>query len=78
MAKGWLCGARQGECLLIEAGGTWTLDGLRDLHATRQSVLSAAAAADAPARIDLSALDTVGAWLLHQLERKLGSAGGSS
>jgi phospholipid/cholesterol/gamma-HCH transport system permease protein len=74
MARGWLCGARQGECLLIEAGGAWTLDGLRDLHATRQSVLSAAAA-DAPARIDVSALDTVGAWLLHQLERNLGGLG---
>jgi phospholipid/cholesterol/gamma-HCH transport system permease protein len=77
-AGGWLTGAREGDRLLIEAGGAWTLEELVRLDAARQALLVAAAADGAAARIDLAALDaldTAGAWLLHQLERNLESLG---
>ena len=75
MAQGWLSGARDGERLLIAAGGSWTLDQLRHLDAAQRSLLALAGAGRAAARLDLSAvaaLDTVGAWLLHRLEHTLG------
>jgi phospholipid/cholesterol/gamma-HCH transport system permease protein len=77
-AGGWLTGAREGDRLLIEAGGAWTLEELVRLDAARQTLLVAAEADGAAARIDLAALDaldTAGAWLLHQLERNLESLG---
>jgi len=77
-AGGWLTGAREGDRLLIEAGGAWTLEQLVRLDAARQTLLVAAEADGAAARIDLAALDaldTAGAWLLHQLERNLESLG---
>ena len=75
---GWLTGAREGDRLLIEAGGAWTLDELARLDAARQTLLIAAETAGAAAHIDvaaLDALDTAGAWLLHRLERNLASLG---
>ncbi|HSA81886.1 MAG TPA: ABC transporter permease [Geminicoccaceae bacterium] len=75
---GWLTGAREGERLLIEAGGAWTLDRLARLDAAHQTLLTAPETAGAAARIDaaaLDALDTAGAWLLHRLERELESLG---
>jgi phospholipid/cholesterol/gamma-HCH transport system permease protein len=77
-AGGWLTGAREGDRLLIEAGGPWTVEELVRLDAARQTLLIAAEADAAAARIDLKALDaldTAGAWLLHQLERNLESLG---
>jgi phospholipid/cholesterol/gamma-HCH transport system permease protein len=77
-AGGWLTGAREGDRLLIEAGGAWTLEELVRLDAARQTLLVAAEADGAAARIDLAALDaldTAGAWLLHRLERNLESLG---
>jgi phospholipid/cholesterol/gamma-HCH transport system permease protein len=77
-AGGWLTGAREDDRLLIEAGGAWTLEQLARLDAARQTVLIAAAADGAAARIDLKtleALDTAGAWLLQRLERDLASLG---
>jgi phospholipid/cholesterol/gamma-HCH transport system permease protein len=77
-AGGWLTGAREGDRLLIEAGGAWTLEELVRLDAARQTLLVAAEAGGAAARIDLEALDaldTAGAWLLHRLERNLESLG---
>ena len=77
-AGGWLTGAREGDHLLIEAGGAWSLDELVGLDAARETLLIAAAAEGAAARIDLApleALDTAGAWLLHRLERDLASRG---
>ena len=78
MAAGWLTGARDGERLLIAAGGAWTLDELARLDALRRPLLVAAAAEGARARIDLAALETLdtgGALLLHQLERRLAALG---
>jgi phospholipid/cholesterol/gamma-HCH transport system permease protein len=75
---GWLTGAREGDRLLIEAGGAWTLEELVRLDAARQTLLVAAEAGGAAARIDLEALealDTAGAWLLHRLEHNLESLG---
>ena len=37
MAAGWLTGARDGDRLLIEAGGAWTLDELARLDAARRA-----------------------------------------
>jgi phospholipid/cholesterol/gamma-HCH transport system permease protein len=77
-AGGWLTGAREGDRLLIEAGGAWTLEELVRLDAARQTLVIAAEAGGATARIDLAALDamdTAGAWLLHRLERNLESLG---
>jgi phospholipid/cholesterol/gamma-HCH transport system permease protein len=77
-AGGWLTGAREGDRLLIEGGGAWTLEELVRLDAARQTLLVAAEADGAAARIDLEALDaldTAGAWLLHRLERNLESLG---
>jgi phospholipid/cholesterol/gamma-HCH transport system permease protein len=77
-AAGWLTGAREGDRLLIEAGGAWTLEELVRLDAARQTLLVAAESDGADAQIDLAALDaldTAGAWLLHQLERNLESLG---
>ena len=78
MATGWLSGGRERERLLIAAGGSWTVDQLCHLDAAQRSLLALAGAGRAVARVDLSALealDTVGAWLLHQLERNLGRRG---
>jgi phospholipid/cholesterol/gamma-HCH transport system permease protein len=78
MAAGWLTGARDGDRLLIAAGGAWTLDELARLDGLRRPLLVAAATAGARARIDLAALevlDTGGALLLHQLERSLAGLG---
>jgi phospholipid/cholesterol/gamma-HCH transport system permease protein len=77
-AAGWLTGIRDRGRLQIEAGGAWTLEGLAQLDAARQSLVAAAAGGTGDACIDgtaLDALDTAGAWLLYQLERNLESTG---
>jgi phospholipid/cholesterol/gamma-HCH transport system permease protein len=77
-AAGWLTGARDHDRLQIEAGGAWILEGLAQLDAARQTVLTAAGNATGDACIDgaaVDALDTAGAWLLYQLERNLQSLG---
>jgi phospholipid/cholesterol/gamma-HCH transport system permease protein len=78
IATGWLTGRRDGERLQIEAGGAWTLEALAQLDAAHQTVLGNAAGPAGNACIDgaaLDALDTAGAWLLHQLERSLQGLG---
>jgi len=78
MAAGWLSGSRAGDRLLIAAGGAWTIDGLAGLDAAARALPATAGGAGALARVDLAALDaldTAGAWLLHRLERNLGSRG---
>jgi phospholipid/cholesterol/gamma-HCH transport system permease protein len=75
---GRLTGKRAGNRLAIEAGGAWTLPGLAQLDAARQTLVAKAEGAPGDARIDgtaLDALDTAGAWLLYHLERNLQSLG---
>ena len=77
-AAGWLTGARDGDRLRIEAGGAWTLAGLAQLDAARQTLLATVTGAAGRACIDgaaLDALDTAGAWLLYHLQRNLQSLG---
>jgi phospholipid/cholesterol/gamma-HCH transport system permease protein len=77
MAEGWLKRAEQGEVLLVEAGGVWTLDHLVALDRELTKV-EAEAKPGGQVRIRLDSverLDTAGAWLICRTERALGALG---
>lgn len=73
----WCRISRDGRVAVLDVGGEWTLP-----HATRleRIVADVERSAVPQARIDLAgleALDTVGAWLLHRLIRRLENQGGT-
>jgi phospholipid/cholesterol/gamma-HCH transport system permease protein len=72
----WCRTSRDGRVAVLDIGGEWTLP-----HATRleRIVADVERSAVPAARIDLGglqALDTLGAWLLHRLIRRLENQGG--
>jgi phospholipid/cholesterol/gamma-HCH transport system permease protein len=74
----WLTGTRQGDRLLVEAGGRWTLAALAELYERRQQLLAESSPRGGAASIDLKAvqrLDTAGAWLLQSTMRELAERG---
>jgi phospholipid/cholesterol/gamma-HCH transport system permease protein len=74
----WLTGTRQGDRLLVEAGGQWTLAALAELHEGRERLLAERPGPEGAASIDLKAvqrLDTAGAWLLQSMTRELAERG---
>jgi phospholipid/cholesterol/gamma-HCH transport system permease protein len=76
MAEGWLRSERSGEVLLIEAGGSWTLDSLPDLDLELRELVAAGGAPRAHIALDpLDRLDTAGAWLIHRTEGQLRALG---
>jgi phospholipid/cholesterol/gamma-HCH transport system permease protein len=73
--EGWIEEKRRDETLVLEAGGCWLVAGATALD-RRVDALTASDARRV--EIDLSrieALDTVGAWLLLRLERRLAQEG---
>src|SRR5688572_16117671 len=74
----WLTGTRQGDRLLVEAGGQWTLSALAELYERRPRLLAESPGLGAAASIDLSSvqrLDTAGAWLLQSTMSELAARG---
>lgn len=74
----WLTGTREGDRLLVEAGGRWTLSALAELYERRQRLLAEMPGPGGAASIDLKALqrlDTAGAWLLQSMTRELAERG---
>jgi phospholipid/cholesterol/gamma-HCH transport system permease protein len=74
----WLSGTRQGDRLLVEAGGQWTLSALAELYERRERLLAETPGRGGAASIDLTSvqrLDTAGAWLLQNTRRELAERG---
>ncbi|HLT01481.1 MAG TPA: MlaE family lipid ABC transporter permease subunit, partial [Geminicoccaceae bacterium] len=74
----WLSSTRQGDRLLVEAGGGWTLSAITDLYERRERLLAESPGPGGAAAIDLAALhrlDTAGAWLLQSTRRELAERG---
>jgi phospholipid/cholesterol/gamma-HCH transport system permease protein len=74
----WLSGTREGDRLLVEAGGQWTLSALAELYERRERLLAETPGRGGAASIDLTSverLDTAGAWLLQNTRRELAERG---
>ncbi len=72
---GWIRTEREGDRLLLTAGGSWLISTLADID-TRLRDLAPGSVRQA--RIDLSAieaLDTTGAWILHRTLKQLRASG---
>src|SRR5688572_14074032 len=72
---GTLRAAVDGDCLVLAAAGSWTIGAAGQLSA---ALAAQTARAVKSARVDLSrvaALDTAGAWLIHQTGKKLRDRG---
>ena len=78
MTDAWLTGTCQGDRLLVEAGGRWTISALAELHERGQRLLAELPGPGGAASIDLKAvqrLDTAGAWLLQSMTHELAKRG---
>jgi phospholipid/cholesterol/gamma-HCH transport system permease protein len=76
--KGWLDHAKDGGGLQVAVGGPWTIEQLAQLDRAVQAMLEGLPAPGGRARISLDALhalDTAGAWLLYQIEKRLSEQG---
>ena len=72
---GWIRTEREGDRLLLTAGGRWVISTLADTDARLRALVPGTVS---QARIDLSAieaLDTTGAWLLHRTQKQLEAGG---
>ncbi len=73
--SGWVRAERDGDNLLLSAGGSWVIATLTDLDARVRDI---AAGSARRARIDLGAvdrMDTAGAWVLYRTRRDLRALG---
>jgi phospholipid/cholesterol/gamma-HCH transport system permease protein len=75
---GWLEHRQEGGELQVTVGGAWTIAQLAQLDRAGQAMLEGLPAPGGRARISvdaLQAMDTAGAWLIYQLEKRLGEQG---
>jgi phospholipid/cholesterol/gamma-HCH transport system permease protein len=73
--SGWVRAERDGDNLLLSAGGSWVIATLADLDARLREI---AAGSIRRARIDLGSvdrMDTAGAWVLYRTRRDFRAAG---
>jgi len=73
--EAWLRTSREGDLLVLAAGGPWTLRAATGLD---QTLAELAPVGSGRVRLDLSAiesLDTAGAWLIYRTQRRLENEG---
>ncbi len=72
---GWIRTEREGDRLVLTAGGRWQISTLADIDTTLRDLTAGSARR---ARIDLAAvetLDSTGAWILHRTLKQLRASG---
>ena len=72
---GWFEAKREGERLVVAAGGRWTVTTLAALDQPLRALAPGSAASVAIDLAALEALDTAGAWVLHRTLKQLSSKG---
>src|SRR6185312_1224685 len=75
MTAGLMETARRGEDIVLTAAGAWTIQAARALDEGLRALQAAGAKKVLIVLTDLTALDTVGAWLIARTERELRAAG---
>ncbi len=75
--SGWIRAARQGDRLVMTAGGAWVIGAARELDRTLRGVETDGARSVVLDLADIAALDTAGAWLVLRTRRRLEAAGRS-
>lgn len=73
--SGWVTASRQGDRLVIAAGGAWVIGAARELDRKLRGVEAKGARSVVLDLAGITALDTAGAWLVLRTQKELASAG---
>lgn len=77
LRSGWISATRQGDRLVMTAGGAWVIGAARDLDRTLRGFKTDGARSILLDLAGIAALDTAGAWLVLRTQRQLEAAGRS-